>query len=103
MDQVVSNATSQRRFNMSILVFFAVASLVLTMMGIYGVVAFLVGRQVREIGIRVALGAQRGDILRLQNRAWPPWTCFPGSGDAFSRIKQAWALIPNSSTSSSTC
>jgi ABC-type antimicrobial peptide transport system permease subunit len=37
----------------------------LTMMGIYGVVAFLVGRRSREIGIRMAMGARRGDILRL--------------------------------------
>jgi putative ABC transport system permease protein len=65
MEQVVSNAASSRRFNMALLAFFAVAALLLTMMGIYGVVAFLVGRRSREIGIRMAMGAQRGDILRL--------------------------------------
>jgi putative ABC transport system permease protein len=65
MEQVVSNAASSRRFNMALLAFFAVTALLLTMMGIYGVVAFLVGRRSREIGIRMAMGAQRGDILRL--------------------------------------
>jgi len=65
LEHVVSNAASSRRFNMALLAFFAVAALFLTMMGIYGVVAFLVGRRSREIGIRMALGARGGDVLGL--------------------------------------
>jgi len=65
IEQVVSNAASSRRFNMALLAFFAVTALLLTTMGIYGVVSCLVGRRRREIGIRMAMGARRGDILRL--------------------------------------
>jgi predicted permease len=65
MEQVVAQASSGRRFNMAVLAFFAGAALLLTMMGLYGVVAFLVGQRGREIGIRLALGARRHAIYSL--------------------------------------
>ncbi len=65
MKQVVSRATSARRFNLALLAFFAVAALSLTLLGIYGVVTFLVNSRRREMGIRMALGAQPHSILGL--------------------------------------
>jgi predicted permease len=65
MAQVVSNATSARRFNMALVAFFALAALLLTMIGIYGVVAFVVRRRSREIGVRIALGSQRQAVYLL--------------------------------------
>ncbi len=65
MDQVMSRASGSRRFNMALLAFFAVTALLLTSIGIHGVVAFLVRRRSREIGIRMALGARRSDVLWL--------------------------------------
>jgi putative ABC transport system permease protein len=65
MDQLVSNSLKARRFNLILLGALAVLALTLASVGIYGVMSFTTGQRTHEIGVRMALGAQTKDILRL--------------------------------------
>lgn len=58
MDQVVSKSTAQRRFNTTLLMFFAGLALSIAIVGIYGIASYSVGQRTREIGIRIALGSE---------------------------------------------
>jgi putative ABC transport system permease protein len=75
MDHIVAEAVARQRFSMVLLGFFAAVALLLASVGIYGVMSYSVAQRTREIGIRMALGARRADVLQMTVKAGLKLVC----------------------------
>jgi putative ABC transport system permease protein len=65
MADIYSDSVAQRRFNTALLVAFGTLALLLAVVGVYGLMAFAVAQRAHEMGVRIALGAERWDVVKL--------------------------------------
>lgn len=75
MQQIIDHSSSSASFNSRLILIFAIIALISAMAGLYGVLAYLVTQRTSEIGIRIALGAQRSQVLGMMliDGLWPAW------------------------------
>ena len=96
MEQVISTSLAPRRFTMWLLGVFASLAMILSAVGIYGVIAYSVAQRSRELGLRIALGAQRGQIFRLvvsQGMLFAGAGLLLGIGGAFALTRTMESLL----------
>ncbi len=96
LQQALSDSIAPRRFNLFLLGTFAAAALLMAVVGIYGVIAYSVTQRTREIGIRMALGAQRGHVVRMvvrQAMGIALWGIAVGIGAALGLTRWMSALL----------
>jgi putative ABC transport system permease protein len=96
LDEVVSMSLSERRFDLGLMASFALLAIGLALIGVYGVVAYAATQRSHEIGVRIALGAARGDVVRLLVATGLKWTAVGlglGLAGAFAAARVMKALL----------